>query len=247
MDGEEARGVDKYTVKEGQVWWEGKAIGKADNILIDCHQYRADLLKSVYTEIVELPVADYVLVTRAGWVVGVEEKKEPDLYSSWYSHRLQRQLRHLLQACDVAVLGIVPVTLFGLSAEDEARIVKELMAWQLMGGLVVRLPTHPHNTVKWLREWRSWLQPGRHLLSILAGDDRQRKREKGRHSLSPCAKALSRLLVGCGPVLSEKIAAYFNYDLVTALSASMEEWAKAGGHKGILKELANVRGSRVVE
>ena len=91
--------------------WE---MGTSDALYLDTRQ--PGLVKWVHStkpedwwpelKLCQLPYGDYVFVSKHG-VVAIESKTIPDLMGSYERRRLQRQLRHLLTAAPMAILGIV--------------------------------------------------------------------------------------------------------------------------------------------
>ena len=89
-------------------------LGHKDSLFLDSRQTGlskwVELTKPEYwwPELVvcQLPYGDYAFVSKYG-IVAIESKTIPDLMGSYERRRLQRQLRHLLTAAPMAILGIV--------------------------------------------------------------------------------------------------------------------------------------------
>jgi len=234
-----------YRVRDEKVWWEEdgveKELGGVETPLVDIHQ---DLAPHAEVQRVLLPVGDYILVGPENHLIVVEEKRLPDLVTSWRARRLQRQLRRMLMANDggVNVLGLRSATMLSLVDAYKYRQVPEisldLLKWQSLGGLVGFLPFSPDGTLATLRDWRAVLRPGSHLFSILAGDDRNKPRE----SMSRVAKGLRALVPGVGYEVGRRWAEASGENLLTALQMTDEQLKEAGLNVRVRRALAQMLG-----
>ena len=173
----------------------------------------------------------------------VEEKKPLDLTGSLEKRRLQRQLRRLVEACDVPIVGLRCTEpdyaayegfCFQTSLWTPEWYMLRLAEWQARG-LVVFLP-HAE-VLPYLFRLRSVLT-GEHPV-VLAGTDQ--KRPEGR---TPHEKALKRLFDGMGDKTAKKIITYFGGDsaLVDMLAQPLNTWKAAGANKKILAQLEVYQG-----
>lgn len=240
----------KYEVVDGQFVFEGKRRGPADTILVDTAQQSLTKYMAKYpstcegTHIVTLPVADYLFRTADGQIVGVEEKRLPDLFNSWTSRRLQRQLRHLVQAVDIPILalrGVGEVT-DNLSRWNDSfeSTWLDVLKWGLAWGTVGFIPHSDVAVLPTLREWKVVVAPGRTLLSAVTGDDRDRRKTVS--AATDFQKAIRRIFEGVGPKLGERLDRHFKGNLIEAITAPVEEWQQvAGVHKGIIALVKRLR------
>ena len=218
----------------------GKLIGSERAIYVDDRQpdMRHDLPPGVV--VTRLPVGDYVFVTPAssaapcGQVVVVEEKKLDDLYSSWTARRLQRQLREVRAAGDVAVLALRGTQ--GLDTYLDWLNI-ELVKWQAIGGLVVSLPPEQSGVFAMLSKLREVLPPGAHLYTVVAGEDRRVSRK----AKTPVGRALATLLTGVGPVLGDKLSSEGDHDIVRALKLEPATLRRLGVRTRTLEHLRILR------
>lgn len=220
-----------------------------DAIYVDANQsYAADLkgLKGFEVRKLEWPGTDGRRTScDLAWrytdmVVGVEEKKPADLSSSIGSRRLQRQLRQLMEACDIVVLALHTKRdyLLGFGEafdfqDNGKRLTADyqmlrLAEWSNVGHTVF-IPSLGHRT--YLPKLRTAIGK-REGLSILAGTDRVR--EDGR---TPFTTAMRRLFNGMGPALAAKLEAAYGGDFIKAVTSNPAQWRKVGIHKGIVKQL----------
>ena len=207
--------VDQQSVKLGD-----RVLGPLSTIYIDSRQHDYGLPGD--TKRCQLPVGDVLMVNGRGQLILIEEKKPPDLVNSWFSHRMQRQLRRLAMEADIGVLGLRG----GFPDEWIEALALDLVKVQVVGLVLAWLPTYPDHYWDMLRALRATLQPGRHLLSPLAGRDKQAE-----PPLTGCALALWRLMRGSrfGPRLAREIALLCNNSLITALTCEEKVWMEVRG------------------
>ena len=220
-----------YEAKNGELWLGEKKLGTADTIFVDGRQDIAGYIKQSRRKkisVAQLPEGDYVMVTRSGLTVGIEEKKAADLAGSLRSRRLQRQLWRLEKAVDIPLLGL---RFMGWRGEDafepewwqhgSLNMPVELLKWSLRGGIVL-LPSDEDFLIRTLRRVRNILQPGRHLFSIVAGTDQKVTGSSGFN------RAVQRMIEGVGPSTADKVEDYYNKNIRALLFDNEEGWAKAG-------------------
>lgn len=211
-------------------------------ITVDVHQdlaHHPDVLTR------RLEVADYSFVTFESVQTLVEEKRLGDLLSSFSSRRLQRQLRKMMQTNPegINILGLrasgsVSLLQGTLWLDVPPELALDLLKWQGLGGLIGFLPHNKGRVLETLQQWQAVLQPGRHLFSILAGDDRGRREQKEakRQDMKPVAQALRRLFKGVGYELGVRWAEAAGQDLLKALTMPDESLTASGVHRGIIKK-----------
>ena len=228
-----------YYVEQDSIWWDGKELAPVSSILVDVNQQSLkpyiEATKPDDIKLARLPVGDYVFVGATGAIVVVEEKRLRDLVESWKARRLQRQLRHVAMAGDVAILALrgFGSNMFELWEADDFldEVWMDVLRWDLALGNVGFLPADDGAVLASLRQWRAICQDGPHFFRAVSGDDRHRKLKP----LSPTANALMRSVDHVGREMAPRIAAHFGEDFLRALSASDEEWRKIKGvHAGIL-------------
>jgi hypothetical protein len=232
----------KYTILDSLLYFDDRLLGPADAIYIDTSQ--PDFYDGVPDGCIrkKLIVGDYVLVTALGQVVGVEEKRPGDYASSWSSRRLHKQLRRILQACDIGVLALRLPEIVWYQPEDEMLQRHsgndqglDLLKWQTQGGLVGILPYGVEDVLVALRRWRAALTPGQHLFSAISGTDKRRPVAE-----SPNAQAFMRLFDYCGPTVGNKLASFFG-TVGNALKSPDEEWKSAGASSRIRAQVDILR------
>ena len=183
-----------------------------------------------------LPVGDYLLVTRAGHTLGAEEKKSDDLWSSRSTRRFQRQLSQLREAVDIPVLGLRCTN--GMVRDSyfveewvvgREHLSLELLKWGAFGGVML-LPADPAAVVKVLLGLREFATPGRHLYSVLAGDDRGPVHKKGTFE-----EAMCNLFKGMGPKRAAQLRKYFSGNFARAINAGPRSWEDAGMPKNVVE------------
>ena len=223
----------KYYLKDSELWVEDQRLGNSDALFLDTRQ--TGLVKwaehshyAGWPELVvcQLPYGDYVFVSKQG-VVAIEAKTIPDLMGSWERRRLQRQLRHLLTAAPIAVLGIETQA---IAYDIPTEMLLDLAKWDMGLGSITILPGTYGELIPFLVQLRAIIAPGAHLLTPIAGTDTPRVR------VTDCSTALERLFNGVGRKTSTAIADYYNQDLRSALSGTEEEWLKIPGvNRGTIK------------
>ena len=228
-----------YSVRDGQVYFDEKAIGSSRNMFSD---FRQDYAGQYGTERVTLKVGDVLAVTSHGAVLLIEEKKVGDLVSSYTARRLQRQLRHMLQTNPDGINALAIrgdgnandlQAIMQLLSYQSVDLTLDLVKWQIFGGLVVFVPAAAGAAVDAYLSLSSSLTPGRHLYTVVAGNDQETRRNKSK-GLTATAEALRRLIPGVGPVLAEAWAAAAEQDLVTALTMSNEKLKDLGANKTVV-------------
>ena len=228
-----------YSIKEDQIYWEDKLFGPVDTIYIDGNQKemgewlkkQQQLWPAPWPPFIckRLPVADYLFASAGGKIVGIESKTTQDFHASYYSRRLQRQSRELLQSCDVAMWGLMQMP----GDVWDIPCLVDFYKWQACGGMAVILPWDCFRTAQLLVEFKAVVKEGRQLLSIISGVDLKRPGSKA----PPCAMALQRMFTGVGPKLAAALDKYFEGNILKALEASDEEWRNAARvTDGILKQ-----------
>jgi len=207
-------------MSDGQLLLGERILGPATTMYIDSRQHDYGL--PVDAQKCQLPVGDILMVNQVGQLILIEEKKPPDLVNSWFSHRMQRQLRRIALEADIGVLGLRG----GLPDIWLEKLALDLVKMQVLGVVLAWLPDTPGDYWDMLRALRATLQPGRHLLSPLAGHDKQAE-----PPLTGCALALWRLMQGSrfGPRLAREIALLCNNNLVTALTCEEKLWMEVRG------------------
>lgn len=242
-------GLMRYELKESGLWAGHVLLGPADAIIIDIYQPTLKPYIEAYSPpgvvLARLPVGDYLFVNKQGKLVGVEEKRIHDLTGSWSSRRLHRQLRHLKAAVDIPILALRGVgeelpNLFDITTEAWTDTWEDVLKWSLAWGIVAFTPSDDGQCIERLRGWKVVVADGHSLMSVVAGDDRSKRKEAP--TLSPIEQAFIRLLPGVGPVLAASISAHFKNNLAKALVAPLEKWATIKGvHKGVLSEVAKLQ------
>jgi len=224
-----------YRLEGDELYVDEARLGHKDSLFLDTRQ--TGLVKWVgltrpeywWPELVtcQLPYGDYVFVAKHG-VVAIESKTIPDLMGSYERRRLQRQLRHLLTAAPMAILGIVvdSITPDGVPME----ILLDVAKWDMGLGSTILIPSSYGELIPFLVQLRATIAPGAHLLSPIAGTDAPRVH------VTDCSTALERLFNGVGRKTAVAIAEHYNQDLRSALNGTEEEWlAIPEVHKGIIK------------
>ena len=234
-----------YTVEEMEVLYNGKRLGSADEIYVDGRQDVAGYIKESNKKgftVAKLTEGDYVFVTAGGHTVGIEEKKAHDLCNSLRSRRLQRQLRRLEGAVSIPILGLRFTDKGRSKAQfspdwwqlNNQNLIVELRKWDLRGNTIL-IPASDTQVLSTLKRIKNIMQPGHHLLSIIAGDDYKRIQDS-----SPFRKLVRRLIDGVGPTASIKLEEYYEGDVRALLEDNEEGWKEAGLHVGQRKTLGEL-------
>ena len=234
-----------YTVEEKELLYNGKSLGSADEIYVDGRQDVAGYIKESNKKgftVAKLTEGDYVFVTAGGHTVGIEEKKAHDLCNSLRSRRLQRQLRRLEGAVSIPILGLRFTDKGRSKAQfspdwwqlNNLNLIVELLKWDLRGNTIL-IPAADQQVRSTLKRIKNVMQPGHHLLSIIAGDDYKRIQDS-----SPFRKLVRRLIDGVGPTASIKLEEYYEGDVRALLEDNEEGWKEAGLHVGQRKTLGEL-------
>ena len=169
-----------------------------------------------------------MFVSDGGRVVGIESKTSADFSTSVSSRRLQRQLRGLLEAVDVPVLGLrmEPGSRWGFEAEERlwfgyTKAREELVKWQMLGGLIAFLPHSAAARLRSFERYRLLLTTTRNTRTIVAGTDKPHPVEG-----TPFAQAMQRLFKGVGPTLARRLDTHFQGDFQAALAG---DWSEVEG------------------
>ena len=115
----------------------------------------------------------------------------------------------------------------------------DLAQWSNLGPIVF-LPSPPTEVPQFLIKLRRILGKPESNRGILAGSDQSRP---ARSSLPLPALMLQRMFEGAGRETAAKVAAHFENDWGLMMTAPVEEWKEAGAHKGIRKQLEELRGT----
>ena len=234
-----------YTVEEKELLYDGKSLGSVDDIYVDGRQDIAGYIKKSNKKgftVAKLTEGDYVFVTAGGHTVGIEEKKAHDLCNSLRSRRLQRQLRRLEGSVSIPVLGL-RFTDKGRSKSqfspdwwqlNNLNLIVELLKWDLRGNTIL-IPAGEGQVLSTLKRIKNIMQPGHHLLSIIAGDDYKRVQDS-----SPFRKLVRRLIDGVGPTAAVKLESYYEGNVRSLLDDNEDGWKEAGLHIGQRKTLGEL-------
>ena len=234
-----------YKVEGGELYYNDKSLGSADDIYVDGRQDIAGYIKESHRKgftVAKITEGDYVFVTPANHIVGIEEKKAHDLCNSLRSRRLQRQLRRLEGSVSIPILGLRFTDKGRSKAQfspdwwqlNNLNLIVELLKWDLRGSTVL-LPASESQVLSTLKRIRNILQPGHHLLSIIAGDDYKRVQDS-----SPFRKLVRRLIDGVGPTASVKLENYYEGNVRALLDDNEDGWKEAGLHVGQRKTLGEL-------
>ena len=234
-----------YRVEGGELYYNDKSLGSADDIYVDGRQDIAGYIKESSRKgftVAKLTEGDYVFVTPANHIVGIEEKKAHDLCNSLRSRRLQRQLRRLESTVSIPILGLRFTDKGRSKAQfspdwwqlNNLNLIVELLKWDLRGCMVL-LPASESQVLSTLKRIKNILQPGHHLLSIIAGDDFKRVQDS-----SPFRKLVRRLIDGVGPTASVKLEDYYEGSVRALLDDNEDGWKEAGLHVGQRKTLGEL-------
>ena len=234
-----------YKVEGGELHYKGKSLGSKDEIYVDGRQDVAGYVKKSNRKgftVAKLTEGDYVFVTASGLTVGVEEKKAHDLCNSLRARRLQRQLRRLEGSVDIPILGL-RFTDKGRSKSqfspdwwqlNNLNLIVELLKWDLRGNTIL-IPSGETQVLSTLKRVKNILQPGQHLLSIVAGDDYKRVQDS-----SPFRKLVRRLIDGVGPTAAIKLEEHYEGNVKALLDDNEDGWKDAGLHIGQRKTLGEL-------
>lgn len=234
-----------YKVEGGELYYNEKSLGSADDIYVDGRQDIAGYIKKSNRKgftVAKLVEGDYVFVTSEGHTVGIEEKKAHDLCNSLRSRRLQRQLRRLEGAVSIPVLGLRFTDKGRSKAQfspdwwqlNNLNLIVELLKWDLRGSTIL-IPAGEGQVLSTLKRIKNIMQPGHHLLSIIAGDDYKRVQDS-----SPFRKLVRRLIDGVGPTAAVKLESYYEGNVRSLLDDNEDGWKEAGLHIGQRKTLGEL-------
>jgi len=234
-----------YTVEKEELLYDGKSLGSKDDIYVDGRQDVAGYIRKSSKKgftVAKLKEGDYVFVTNGGHTVGIEEKKAHDLCNSLRSRRLQRQLRRLEGAVSIPILGLRFTDKGRSKAQfspdwwqlNNLNLIVELLKWDLRGNTIL-IPAADQQVLSTLKRIKNVMQPGHHLLSIIAGDDYKRIQDS-----SPFRKLVRRLIDGVGPTASVKLEEYYEGDVRALLEDNEDGWKEAGLHVGQRKTLGEL-------
>ena len=234
-----------YKVEGGELYYNEKSLGSADDIYVDGRQDIAGYIKKSNRKgftVAKLVEGDYVFVTSEGHTVGIEEKKAHDLCNSLRSRRLQRQLRRLEGAVSIPVLGLRFTDKGRSKAQfspdwwqlNNLNLIVELLKWDLRGSTIL-IPAGEGQVLSTLKRIKNIMQPGHHLLSIIAGDDYKRVQDS-----SPFRKLVRRLIDGVGPTAAVKLEDYYEGSVRALLDDNEDGWKEAGLHIGQRKTLGEL-------
>lgn len=221
--------MSKYSTSDGKLLHEGKVLGPVTALFEDSRETEEG------DGIIHMMMPhrlDFVFVA-GDRVVGLESKTEGDLVSSWYSRRLQRQVRTLLSCVDVPVLFI---KLTGGQAfrplVGEPDICADIAAWQMHGGLVAV----GSDVREACARLKTMLEGAPVVGRILAGRDVTRVPTGGTVN----EQRLQRLLRGCGPVMSKRLLTKFG-TIGKVLSATAKELKNGGATRGVIAQVKEMR------
>jgi len=110
----------------------------------------------------------------------------------------------------------------------------ELLKWDLRGNTIL-IPAADQQVLSTLKRIKNVMQPGHHLLSIIAGDDYKRIQDS-----SPFRKLVRRLIDGVGPTAAVKLEEYYEGNVRALLDDNEDGWKEAGLHVGQRKTLGEL-------
>jgi hypothetical protein len=165
----------------------------------------------------------------------MEEKKLGDFHTSTRSRRLQRQLRGIVTAAYVPVIGIRQSALYSGDASLDNKELLDIASWAPRGYIVL-LPVSAKSVFEFLPGMVQALTSSK--ARILAGTDKKRPRA------APFEQSLMRLFDGIGAARAKSIALGFKTRGVTtvreALNCDESVWKDAGAHVGIRRQLEDM-------
>lgn len=212
--------MDRFTVINGQLTCGAVVLGPSTALYADNGELVGTTIKLgvVHTT---TPYRIDIVFAVDDKVVTVELKRGQDLVTSHDTRRLARQLVTMGQVSDTVVLGMVNVQDFYADLE------LDLVSYQMMGVVLVKLPTTPRAIVSYLAKLRPILGQTRSVLRPFAWTDIDLKR---RHT-GP--GHLLRSIPFVGPKLVQNLLDRYGSSLV-ALSGTDEEWKLCGANKRVL-------------
>lgn len=209
--------MDRFSVADGQLVLGDVVIGPATALYATPSELKSLTVKDGVVHTTATLNIDLVFVTdpygTEPKVVGVELKRGSDLVSSHDTHRLARQLVTIGLTCDVVVLGI------SNALEVYVDFGSDMVAYQMMGVVIVNLPSSPKAVVKELASLKPILGGTRSVLRPFkwVDTDLRPKREK--------RGWLLQSIPGIGDKIAAKLLDKFGSAGV-ALTASDEQWAQ---------------------
>lgn len=156
-------------------------------------------------------------------LVGVECKRPDDFVTSWQARRLARQVKTLLEYCDIAIVGVrgVLATAKPYKPVNWERLWSDVVGWQLQGVIFLEMPESDQGIHRYMVHLKEMLSRDNPSARALAGSDRgrsMRERNPGWYL---------RRIPSIGPTASVKLIEHFG-TVAKALSATDEEWKKVG-------------------
>lgn len=165
----------RFTVVDDQIVLGDKVIGPANALLADGQELKGLGEKQgvKHTRMAYEGVHIDMMMAVGDVVIGIEGKKPDDLRTSHTSRRLAKQIKALLESCDIAVLLVRPVwSLYKRkTAEPNFPLFKALAEWQGLGVYVLPGPTADADVPSWLNFYRAVLKPRTEYLLALEGTD----------------------------------------------------------------------------
>lgn len=205
--------MDKFTILNGMLNFGPKVIGPATALYCAPSELKGLTERQAVVHTV-LPFNIDVVFVAEDKVVGVELKRGQDLSSSHDTHRLSRQLATIGNTCDVVVLGIS-------NAQDvPVDFEQDMVAYQMMGVILVNLPSTPRLVVAELAQLRPVFGGTRAILAPFKWFDIELKPNEQQREKRGW---LLRTIPGIGEKLSLKLLDKFGSTMV-ALNATDEQW-----------------------
>ena len=164
-------------------------------------------------------------------VVGVECKKPEDFVKSWQGRRLARQVKTLLQECDIAVVAVKGV----ISSAKPYKPVNweqlwaEIVGWQIAGVIYIEVPESDKGVLRYIVNLKRMLSSTNPVARSLAGTDKRPPRERR-------PGWLLRRIPAIGPTVSVRLIEHFG-SAGKVFSATDRQLRKAGANKRQIEEL----------
>jgi len=215
--------MGKFVIKGSQLTYNGRELGPSTALFADASERCKGV--GVVGDRQNPERIDYLFVA-GDHVVGLESKTVDDLVSSWFSGRLQRQLRVLLESCDFGGLMIRGAENWhDIDGEPEVR--NDLLKWQMLGGFVIFGPKG--SPLSCLADVKACFSGQRNVRTAIT---RYEKREYQGGKQSQMLQAMFHGY-GMGPKTAERLLKLGS--VMVVLGATDKEWRECGATRKLIE------------
>ena len=215
-----------FTIKGKEVWYKNKVLGPKTALHVDKDELKYATAAGIKRH-PTMPLRVDMVMCAAGKVIGIESKLPQDLIDSQKKRRLARQMRALLNECDIACLMVRGLPDYmGCSMEFQS-LWNDLVRLQALGVIILPASQDHDDIVKQLAKYAEFLTDKKAPLAAIAGTDKKKLKKSDKGWFLTGLKQL-------GSVTAMRLHDHFG-STKAALNASDKEWQALKVSKKLIK------------